>query len=74
MKTIDLHGVRHEEVTDIIIDACSKFDIPFMVITGKSSRMKRIVRFAAAKFSLSVRDTIGNPGRVIVEDEGLETR
>lgn len=68
MKTIDLHGIRHEEVTDIIIAACSTMNIPFVVITGKSDRMKRIVKFAAEKFSLSVRDAVDNPGRVIVED------
>ena len=68
MKTINLHGVRHEDVTDIIIDACSRFETPFIIITGNSSRMKRIVSFAAAKFNLSTRDTVDNPGRVIVED------
>lgn len=68
MKVIDLHGVKHEDVSSIIIDACSKYEIPFVVITGKSSRMKRIVSFAAAKFKLSIRDSIDNPGRVIVED------
>lgn len=66
MKTIDLHGIKHEHVTDVIIDACAKYDIPFVVITGRSEQMKRIVSFAAAKFRLSVRDTVDNPGRVIV--------
>jgi hypothetical protein len=67
MEVIDLHGVRHEDVTDVIIEACSRCEIPFVVITGKSSRMKRIVSFAAAKFKLSIRDTIDNPGRVIID-------
>jgi len=65
---IDLHGIKHEDVTSVMIDACSKYDIPFVVITGQSSRMKRIVRFAVAKFNLSARDAIDNPGRLIVED------
>jgi hypothetical protein len=68
MKVIDLHGIRHEDVTNIIIDACTKREIPFIVITGRSDRMKRIVSFAAAKFSLSVRDTVNNPGRVVVDE------
>jgi hypothetical protein len=67
MSIIDLHGIKHEDVSDIIIDACSKNETPFMVITGRSSRMKRIVSFAAAKFSLTIRDAINNPGRVIVD-------
>ncbi len=66
MKTIDLHGIKHEHVADIIIDACAKYDIPFVVITGRSEQMKRIVSFAAAKFKLAIRDTVDNPGRVVV--------
>ena len=66
MQTVDLHGMRHKDVSDAIVRCCSEYDIPFVVITGQSSRMKRIVAFAAAKFKLSVRDTIDNPGRVIV--------
>ena len=69
MKVIDLHGIKHEHVTDVIIDACSKYDIPFVVITGRSEQMKRIVSFAAAKFGLSVRDTVDNPGRVIIHED-----
>lgn len=69
MKTIDLHGVKHEDVTNIIIEACSKYDVPFIVITGKSSQMKRIVSFAAAKFNFLVRDAIDNPGRVIIDEK-----
>jgi hypothetical protein len=68
VKVIDLHSVRHEDVTDIIIEACSGHEVPFVVITGKSSQMKRIVSFAAAKFNFTVRDVIDNPGRVIIED------
>ena len=66
MKVIDLHGVRHEDVTDIIIEACSEHEAPFIVITGKSGRMKRIVSFAAAKSGFVVRDAINNPGRVVL--------
>lgn len=68
MSIIDLHGIKHEDVSDIIIDACSKNETPFMVITGRSSRMKRIVSFAVAKFSLTIRDAVDNPGRVVVDE------
>jgi len=66
LQTVDLHGVRHEDVTDIIIGACSKYEAPFIVITGKSAQMKRIVSFAAAKSGLAIRDAINNPGRVVL--------
>lgn len=68
MKIVDLHGIKHEDVTDIMIDECLKNDTPFIVITGKSNQMKRIVSFAASKFGLVVRDAINNPGRVIVDE------
>ena len=66
MEVIDLHGGKHEDVTGIIIEACSKNETPFVVITGKSERMKRIVSFACAKFDLYTKEKFGNPGRLIV--------
>jgi hypothetical protein len=66
---IDLHGVKHEDVTDIMIDACSKRDTPFVVITGNSSIMKRIVSFAVAKFGLEAKEMLGNPGRLIIQEK-----
>ena len=69
---IDLHGVRHGDVTDIVIDACSKHQVPFIIITGNSARMKRVVALAAAKFGLVIRDAIDNPGRVIVDNKNYK--
>ena len=68
MIEVDLHGVKHEEVQDIILSACYKYQIPFVVITGKSSTMKRIVSFAASKIGYIARDTIDNPGRVVIDE------
>ena len=56
MQSIDLHGVKHGDVQDIVMDACFKLKVPFIVITGKSAQMKRIVRFAVKKFGLETRD------------------
>tara|TARA_R100000152_G_C6729193_1_gene154119 strand:+ start:89 stop:310 length:222 start_codon:yes stop_codon:yes gene_type:complete len=72
MKTIDLHGVRHDDATKLITDACAKNETPFIVITGQSAYMKRIVSSAAAQFDLKVRDTIDNPGRVVVDEKKLD--
>jgi len=68
MKAIDLHGMRYSEVSEIITDCCCEYDTPFIVITGKSPQMKRIVAAVADNFGLSVRDTIDNPGRVVVDE------
>lgn len=70
MKSIDLHGVRHKDASDMMVRCCSEHEVPFVVITGKSYQMKRIVSAVAAKFGLKVRDVINNPGRVIIYEEG----
>lgn len=66
MKYIDLHGKRHKEVFDVIADACSKFETPFEVITGRSILMKAEVAEAVSEFGLRIRDHVHNPGRVVV--------
>ena len=67
MKEIDLHGVRHREVSDLITRSCIEEDVPFVVITGKSDQMKRIVSAVVKTFGLSARDAIDNPGRIVVD-------
>lgn len=70
MKTkIDLHGLRHEQVAAILIDACSKHKTPFIVVTGHSRKMKSIVENVVDKyFNLKVREMISNEGCLIVEE------
>ena len=68
MKVIDLHGVRHKDVSDIITKCCTDYDTPVVVITGNSPQMKRIVAAVAETFNLNVRDTIDNPGRVVIDE------
>ena len=70
MEAIDLHGVRYQQVSEIITKCCCEYDTPFVVITGDSAQMKRIVAAVADNFGLKVRDTINNPGRVIVDKGG----
>jgi len=68
MKTIDLHGVRHDDAIKIITEACAMNETPFVVITGRSDEMKKVVSAAVALFRLKARETIDNPGRVIVDE------
>ena len=56
------------KVSEIITNCCYEYDTPFIVITGKSAQMKRIVAAVADNFGLSVRDAIDNPGRVVVDE------
>ena len=66
MKTIDLHGVRHKDVYGLIEKPCVEDDIPFVVVTGQSVTMKKIVTEIVATFGLYTKEKLGNSGRLIV--------
>ena len=66
MKVIDLHGVRHKDVYGLLEKPCINDDIPFVVITGKSDTMKKIVTQIVATFGLHTKEKLGNSGRLVV--------
>ena len=43
MKTLDLHGIRHEGVVQQIHSFVYNNELPVRVITGKSEMMRKIV-------------------------------
>lgn len=43
MKTLDLHGERHEGVVQMVHSFVYNNELPVRVITGKSESMKKIV-------------------------------
>ncbi len=70
MQIIDLHGVSHRDVYSMIEKPCVNGDIPFVVITGRSNTMKKIVSQIVATFGLHTKEKLGNSGRLIVcEDQ-----
>ena len=66
MKIIDLHGVRHKDVYGLLERSCTDGDIPFVVITGKSNIMKKIVMQIINTFGLTAEEKLGNTGRLII--------
>ena len=66
MIVLDLHGMKHKDVSRAVSNMCATEATPFIIITGNSSEMKQIVGKVAKTFNLCVRDTIDNPGRVVV--------
>ncbi len=66
MITIDLHGVRHKDVYGLLERHCVDYDSPFVVVTGKSSTMKKIVTQIVETFDLHAKEKLGNSGRLIV--------
>jgi len=66
METVDLHGVKHREVFMKLSKHCVDYNGNFIVITGNSSQMKKIVKAIVDSFGLKIRESINNPGRIIV--------
>ena len=66
MKVIDLHGVRHEDVYRKLEKPCIEGETPFIVVTGKSDTMKRVVAEVVETFGLFAKEKLGNSGRLIV--------
>ena len=68
MKVIDLHGVRHKDVYGLLEKPCIEDDIPFVVVTGNSATMKKIVTQIVATFGLHTKEKMGNSGRLIISE------
>tara|TARA_R110001592_G_scaffold188358_1_gene433443 strand:+ start:1837 stop:2049 length:213 start_codon:yes stop_codon:yes gene_type:complete len=66
MHVIDLHGIRHRDVYGLLEKQCTDDDVPFVVITGKSVSMKKIVVQIVQAFGLQATEKLGNHGRLIV--------
>jgi len=66
MKVIDLHGARYRDVYGLLESSCVHSDVPFEVITGKSSTMKSIVSEIVRKFDLRAKEKMGNTGSMVI--------
>ena len=66
MKVIDLHGIRHKDVYYLLEKPCVDGELPFVVITGKSDTMKKIVIQVVSTFGLQTKEGVSNGGRLIV--------
>jgi len=69
MKTLDLHGVRHENVETQVIAFAHRTEVPFKIITGNSQRMKDLVKQVLSRFELDAyEESDHNRGALIVVD------
>ena len=50
MKTLDLHGTRHQKAEDKIRKFLNFVELPCQIITGNSGDMKRIVREIVSQY------------------------
>ena len=60
MKVIDL------DVYGMIERSCVDGDCPFVVVTGESATMKKIVTQIVGTFGLHTKEKLGNSGRLVV--------
>ena len=73
MKEIDLHGLGHSKVKNLLgnwlILECNKGNMPLKLITGKSLRMKKIVHRVAKEFKFKVTQPMdGNAGVLVIRE------
>mgnify|MGYP001157375771 FL=1 len=67
MKTLDLHGVKHEDVEGQVSNFASRTETPFKIITGNSTTMKDLVTQALTEFNLEAyEESHYNLGSLIV--------
>jgi hypothetical protein len=59
---LDLHGVKHFDVEDIVLDWIHFQKLPAIIVTGNSNTMKNIVKniLSLNKYSYIVGDNINN--------------
>lgn len=43
METLDLHGIKHQQVDEVTRSFLNFIDLPCQVVTGNSEQMKTIV-------------------------------
>ena len=66
MKELDLHGLTHDRVKDIVTNWVHRNPPPCKIITGNSSAMERLVREALDKHYRCEYESYHNLGALIV--------
>ena len=70
MKTIDLHGTKHDEAEDRLNEFVVFNDPPFRIVTGNSAKMKEIVEKVIDKHEyFCYTESVHNQGSVIVTEK-----
>ena len=73
METLDLHGVRHHQVDEVVRSFLNFIDLPCQVVTGNSYQMKQIVKNIVKEYEWFCyeRDSYNYGTLVIVERKVL---
>jgi len=69
-KTLDLHGVKHEYVYQIVDQFVGKHilskSLEIYIITGHSQKMKKLVEHVAQDYDIQTQEEWMNPGKLIL--------
>jgi len=66
MKTLDLHGKRHHEVTRLVEDFMLENELPVRIVTGNSFLMKKLVEESLPDDVIWQNESDWNLGSMIV--------
>ena len=70
MKTLDLHGTKHDYVERVVINFVLLNEVPLKIITGKSPRMIEIVHQILDKYNFSYHpENFINYGAYIIQNK-----
>ena len=71
MKELDLHGVFHSEVRDIVENfvLLNSNDLPIRIITGDSTRMRNLTINILQKHKFGYEVPAHNAGEIIVTED-----
>lgn len=58
-RTLDLHGIKHDSVDEVLRQFLNFVDLPCEVITGNSNRMRAIVQSVAEEYGWKVNHLTG---------------
>ncbi len=68
MKELDLHGVSHYEVRDVVENFVLMNEPPFKIVTGYSERMRNLTQNILNKYKLRNYIPAHNAGEIIIID------
>lgn len=68
MKELDLHGVSHYEVGDVVENFVLMNEPPFKIVTGYSERMRNLTQSILDKYKLQHYIPAHNAGEIIIID------
>mgnify|MGYP003645440314 FL=1 len=73
METLDLHGIKHQQVDEVTRNFLNFIDLPCQVVTGNSEQMKAIVRSVVREYEwFCYEKSSYNHGTLVITERNVE--